>query len=167
MKHFKYASYVLRHKLYVGLECLKVGLLWRGLVHDLSKLLPSEWFPYVNHFRGDRRPKRTRAGYNIADDPNKDPAFDEAWLRHIHRNDHHWQFWLLKKDEGEFDALPMPQRARLEMVCDWRGAGAAQGQKGGWFQTQDWWRHNRDRIVLHPETRQWVEDFLLNMTRLP
>ena len=63
MKHFKYASYVLRHKLFVGLECFKVGLFWRGLVHDLSKLRPSEWLPYARHFYGHETSKaRDRTG---------------------------------------------------------------------------------------------------------
>ena len=31
---------------YVFVECAKRGILWRGLIHDWSKILPSEFVPY-------------------------------------------------------------------------------------------------------------------------
>jgi hypothetical protein len=40
----KYLNYLLRHKWYVGIECFKKGLIWRGLVHDLSKFLQANFF---------------------------------------------------------------------------------------------------------------------------
>ena len=157
MKHARYLWYVVRHKWFVTLECLRHGLLWRGVRHDLSKFLPSEWLAYVNYFYGDREPPKTAKGYNVADDPKRDRAFDEAWLRHIHRNDHHWQFWLLRKDSGESVALPMPRAAWLEMLCDWRGAGQAQGAGTDWTQTRQWYTENKVRIILHSDTRADVE----------
>lgn len=53
-------------------------------------------------------------------------------------------------------ALPMPDRYRREMLADWRGAGRAYGNtdtRGGYLK-------NREGIILHPETRVWVEDQL-------
>ena len=60
-KHFQYASYVIRHKWFVMLACFRMGLYWRGIKHDLSKLLPSEWVPYTNYFYG--RQFRDETGY--------------------------------------------------------------------------------------------------------
>lgn len=159
-KHLRNASYVLRHKWYVGTTCAAEGIPLRGVLHDMSKFSLSEWRPYADHFYGDNELPRHTAGYNVADDPKQDAAFDEAWLRHIHRNDHHWQFWLLQKDDGDRIALPMPHECRLEMVCDWRGAGMAQGKKGGWHETLAWYTANKDRMILHPHTRCWIERFL-------
>jgi len=159
-KHLGNASYVLRHKWFVGRACAGEGLWLRGLLHDLSKFRPGEWRPYADYFYGDREPPKHKDGYNVADDPKQDPAFDEAWLRHIHRNSHHWQFWLLQKDDGDQVPLPMPPADRLEMVCDWRGAGMAQGKTGGWHETLSWYNANKHRMILHPDTRAWVESFL-------
>jgi hypothetical protein len=171
MKHLKYLRYVLIHKWHVTRACLAHGLFWRGLVHDLSKFRPSEWFPYSNHFYGrksqhkdgDHAPRgihtgRDETGYYKPTDTG-DPAFDFAWLLHQKRNDHHWQWWVLPEDDGGVKILPMSARARLEMVCDWCGASIAQG-KGGWSGVQVWYEKNKGRMQLHEETRTWVESFL-------
>ena len=51
--HLRYAGYLLRHKWYVFRACRQLGVpLWQALVHDWSKLRPSEWFPYVRFFYG-------------------------------------------------------------------------------------------------------------------
>jgi Family of unknown function (DUF5662) len=152
-KHLKYASYLLRHKWYVFLECAKVGLWWRGLIHDLSKFLPSEWIPYANHFGGDIHRGRDGTGYYKPTDTG-DPAFDFARLLHLQkRNRHHWQWWVLPEDEGGVKVLPMDNTSRLEMLCDWRGAGRAQGTPD----VRAWYMLNGHRMQLHPETRAWVE----------
>ncbi|KPK66807.1 MAG: hypothetical protein AMS21_00930 [Gemmatimonas sp. SG8_38_2] len=131
---------MIRHKWYVFIECIKLGLWWRGLVHDLSKFLPSEWFAYANYFYGDV----------------DGAAFDIAWLRHQHRNPHHWQYWLLREDSGTVKALEMPYIYAFEMVADWRGAGMAQGKPD----TLAWYEANRGKMHLHKATRVLVEDLL-------
>lgn len=96
MKHLKYLCYVLRHKWFVLIECCKLGISWRGIVHDLSKFTPTEWFPYVEKFYGDRPSPRDATG---AYDPlSVGGLFDRAWLHHQHYNDHHWQWWILRGD---------------------------------------------------------------------
>lgn len=54
MKYIKYLSYVLRHKWFVLLQCLSNGQFWLGIIHDWSKFLPSEFFPYARHFYGKK-----------------------------------------------------------------------------------------------------------------
>jgi len=99
-KHLKYLSYVIRHRWYVFVECLKMGLVWRGLVHDLSKFLPSEWFPYVNYFNGEWRCKGdVPPDYKAPQEIKAD--FDLAWLKHQHRNPHHWQYWRSGRTTAE------------------------------------------------------------------
>jgi hypothetical protein len=148
--------YVVLHKWYVLVECFRVGLYWRGLVHDLSKLLPSEFLPYARFFYGKKqsaaRAQREKTGYYKPTDTG-DMAFDFAWLLHQKRNDHHWQWWLLPEDEGGVIVLPMDPDARLEMLCDWKGAGRAQGKPN----TAEWWETNKHKMQLHADTRAWIE----------
>ena len=151
LKHFKYASYLFRHKWYVFIECCKVGIPWRGLVHDLSKFLPSEWIPYANYFYKPKQ--RDETGYYKPCDTG-DKAFDYAWLLHQKRNKHHWQWWVLPKGDGGVEILPMPDKYRKEMLADWRGAGRAQGYGDN---TNEWYKANRNKMQLHPETRAWIE----------
>ena len=165
MKYFRYLRYVFRHKWFVLVECWKKGLILPGVMHDWTKFLPGELVPYANHFYGSKeiiakykRVAESKGGYSKGVDEG-DYLFDRAWLFHIHRNPHHWQHWLLYEDEGDVKTLPMPLRCVLEMVCDWVGAGRAQGRKFE-GECKKWYRSHKDKMVLHPETRRIVEMLL-------
>jgi hypothetical protein len=155
--HLRYLRYVLRHKWFVLVAGLRTGApLWRLLIHDWSKFLPSEWFAYVRMFYGPKvagDPRGASASYN----PGANAPFDRAWLHHVHLNPHHWQHWLLKRDSGDLVALEMPENFVREMVADWMGAGRA--QKGVW-EVADWYAMNRDKMLLHDATRLLVESLV-------
>lgn len=104
--YWKYLKYVLKHKWYVFVECCKLGIPLRGLLHDLSKLLPSEFFPYAHYFYGTwikesewHGDKRNYVPWKYTEMGVKE-AFDLAWLKHQKRNKHHWQYWLLVMDSS-------------------------------------------------------------------
>jgi hypothetical protein len=125
----------------------------------LSKFLPSEFFPYVDFFYGTPgssiTTKRDDSGYYKPTDTGH-AGFDHAWFLHQRRNDHHWQWWVLPCDGGGMKAIEMARDAVVEMVCDWKGAGRAQGKPDilGWYE-----RH-RQKMELHPNTRRQVERLL-------
>lgn len=151
-KFLTYSKYVLRHKFFVFVECCKYGMPLRGLLHDMSKLRLSEFIPYMHHFGSGIKTGRDKTGYYKPHNTG-DPAFDFAWFLHQKRNSHHWQYWILPTDGGGTKVLEMPLAVRKEMVADWRGAGRAQG-------TPDvlaWYAKNKDKLVLGPITRAWVE----------
>lgn len=156
LKKFKsYSSYVIRHKWYVFIECCKLGIPFQGIVHDLSKLLPSEFIPYYHHFGSGIQKGRDNTGYYKPTDTG-DLAFDYAWFLHQKRNAHHWQYWTVPRDADDADSikiLEMPIKYRKEMVADWRGAGRAQHTKG----VLNWYTKNRHKLLLGPETRKWIE----------
>jgi hypothetical protein len=150
-KYISYFNYVFRHKYFVFVECLKYGLIWQGIIHDWSKFLPGEFIPYANYFySGDTRKDRFYTPSQGTD------AFNRAWLKHQHRNPHHWQHWVLQEDDGNKFALEMPVKYAKEMVCDWRGAGRAQG----FNDTSAWYLRNKNKMVLHPKTRRLVHKLL-------
>ena len=146
-KHFKYLFYVIKHKWYVLVECYKAGIIWQGLIHDLSKFNPVEWLPYVEYFFGER-----------TEETKKD--FDYSWNHHQKFNKHHWQYWLLYKDSGKIKELKIPEKYALEMVCDWVGAGKAQGKKEE-SECKKWYEANKESMLFHPETRKYVESLLI------
>lgn len=126
-----------------------------GVLHDWSKFLPSEFFPYANF---DFYTKRDETGYYKPTDTGDD-AFDFAWLLHQKRNKHHWQWWILPEDNGGLKILDMPLKYRKEMLCDWKGAGRA-------YRTPDtkrWWEANNHKMQLHPNTREWIVRELGNL----
>lgn len=152
MKYLKYLWYVIRHKWYVFVECCKLGIPLRGVLHDLSKLKPKEFFPYVEHFYGEKKVERKDGSY----DPTLiGGSFDHAWLSHQHLNKHHWQYWILRGDSGATKTLEMPIKYRKEMLADWRGAGKAINGKD---ETSEWYAKNKHKMVMHKNTRKWIEE---------
>lgn len=146
-RHWKYLSYVMRHKWFVFQACLELRVpLFIAIFHDWDKFMPDEWIPYVNAFYDKNGNKQYK----------EFPAFSVAWNAHQKRNKHHWQYWLLTWDRGETEPLPMPDVYRREMLADWRGAGKALGFPN----TIEWYAKNHDKMKLHPETRKWIEDQL-------
>ena len=145
-KTLQYLRYILRHKWYVFVECCKLGIPWRGLMHDMSKLMPSEFFAYREYFYG---------GYDFEMMPKPiEDAFDFAWHWHLKRNKHHWQWWIIKFDEGRLKIFEMPIEYRKEMLADWIGAGKAIHGKN---EVAKWYNDNKQNMALAPETREWIE----------
>jgi len=165
MMHLKYLISQIRHKWFVFLECCKLGIPWLGIIHDVSKFLPSEWWGYARYFYGDYPAWAGLGawGKSYYTGPTKESVtkgFDVAWLHHQHRNRHHWQRWLLMLDsarsDGKLIPLSMPDRYRREMLADWRGAGRAYGNPD----TASWYLEHRGEIMLHPETERWINEQL-------
>jgi len=132
------------------LECFKEGLYWRGIKHDWSKFRPSEFIPYARFFynpNGSKRTVRDKTGYYKPTDTG-DKDFDFAWFLHQKRNDHHWQYWVMPEDEEGVKLFSMPIVCLIEMLCDWKGAGRAQGTPNAF----DWYKANRHKLQLHEET---------------
>lgn len=79
--------------------------------HDKSKDKEDEYNAYDAYFYGNNR------SYKVVQD------YQRAWLTHIHRNPHHWQYWILIHDDmenGELETiLEMPYDYIVEMICDW------------------------------------------------
>ena len=157
-RYWMYLRYVVRHRWFVMLACFRRGLLWRGLVHDWHKFLPSEFIPYARFFYnrdGTKRQIRDKTGYYKPYDTG-DAAFDRAWVRHFQRTDHHPQSWCSPQEDGTVKVLDMSRRAVREMVCDWQGAGRAQGVEN-WCDVRPWYHANKDKLQLYQATRVRVE----------
>lgn len=149
----KYLWYVIKHKYFVAIECFKVGLIWRGIKHDIDKLFPDEFFPYAFHFYKDKRPERDKTGYYKPVDTGN-YKFEEAWLKHCRRNTHHWQYYALATENNIIKYYEMPYKDCLEMICDWKGAGKAQKSI---YDVKQWYEINGRKILLHPNSKKIIE----------
>lgn len=118
--------------------------------HDSSKSNPDEYDAYDAYFYGGN------LSYAVVQN------FNRAWLLHIHRNPHHWQYWVLINDdpeEGE-KVLNMPYNYILEMICDW---WAFSWQKKDLFEIFNWYDERKDYMKLSDKTRKTVEKILKQM----
>ncbi len=151
-KYIKHFITILRHKYYVGIECFRRGLYWQGIMHDMSKFHPVEFFASARYFQGDKSPieaEKAEKGYSI------------AWLHHKYNNKHHWIYWT-DMVNGEWVGLRMPKKYVIEMLCDYIGAGKAYN-KEKWTPKEPlnyYLNVEKDKMLLHPETREYFE-FLL------
>ena len=83
-KFFKHLALVTKHRFKVFALCCKCGLVWRGLVHDLSKFSPTEFFEGVKYYTGNHSP---------ISECRKATGFSKAWIHHKNKNKHHLEYW--------------------------------------------------------------------------
>ncbi|MCP4373369.1 MAG: hypothetical protein GY797_35505 [Deltaproteobacteria bacterium] len=145
-KYVENVMYILQHKWYVFIECWKEGLYWQGIVHDMSKFSLAEFPAYANNFFSSLAEQAETKG-------EIKKAFSYAWLHHQHHNRHHWNYWVVTQHKKE--ALPMPEKYILEMVCDWRAMSHKFGDTA-----QEFFEHHHHRMVLNPETLTRIEQIL-------
>ena len=118
-----------------------------GFAHDRSKDESDEYNAYDAYFYGNNR------SYEVVEN------YQKAWLLHIHRNPHHWQYWVLINDdpkEGEI-VLEMPYDYIIEMICDWWAFSWAQEKLDEIF---NWYKDHSKYMKLAPDTRKTVESIL-------
>ena len=141
--YWNYFKYIIFHKYYVFLECLKTKQLWHGITHDISKFRPSEFFPYaIKFYSGDYAYKYFEVEH----------AFDMAWLLHQHRNKHHWDYWV----NSDGFPVPMPQKYILQMICDWKAMGAQANTQT----IIEFYNKNKEKMKLHKYTIEFLEQKL-------
>ena len=83
-KFWGHLKTITHHRHLVMRGCFRMGLIWQGLTHDLSKYSPTEFFAGVRYFQGSRSPntaEREANGYSL------------AWMHHKGRNRHHFEYW--------------------------------------------------------------------------
>jgi hypothetical protein len=128
----------------------------------MSKFMPLEFIAYAKFFYnedGTKKQIRNATGYYKPTDTGS-LDFDLAWLHHTHHNDHHWQYWTVvdTEVEGNIKKHDMPKNAIREMICDWIGAGKAQGTPD----TYRWYKTNRDKMIISDRTKELIEINLSN-----
>lgn len=152
MKFFKHLSTVTRHRFEVMKNCFKVGLIWQGLTHDLSKFSPAEFIPGVKYYQGTRSPQakeREVLGYSA------------AWLHHKGRNKHHFEYWTDVDRKGNRICIQMPAKYFAEMVCDRIAATKIyHGKNYMPSDALDYFIHHTDKSGMHPQTAADLEYFL-------
>lgn len=103
---------VAKHKFLVGKYCFRLGLYYQGIMHDMSKYSPIEFFTGVKYYTGNRSPNH---GERLANN-----GYSYAWLHHKGRNKHHLEYWIDYNIEegGKMEGLEMPAKYLAEMFCD-------------------------------------------------
>ena len=120
--------------------------------HDMSKYDAEEYNTYDEYFYGKNK------SYSVVQN------FKYAWLRHIHMNPHHWQYWVLINDEPNegMVILDMPDNYIIEMICDW---WAFSWNKGDLTEIFSWYDEHKNHMKLSERTRKKVEEMLTTIRK--
>ena len=153
LKHLKLIT---KHKWVVFKLCCKVGIPWRGFVHDLSKYSPSEFIPGVKYYQdGHRSPNNAQ---------REDEGVSKAWLHHKGRNKHHFEYWIDYDVDGNSTILAgmkMPVKYVAEMFCD-RVAASRIYNKDKYKDSDplDYYIKGLGHYIMHPETDELLHNLL-------
>ena len=150
IKHFRTIT---RHRHKVIYHCMKCGIFWQGLRHDLSKYSPTEFLPGARFYLGDRSPteaERREYGYSM------------AWIHHKGRNKHHFEYWTdYNNQTHRMEAVEMPLRYVKEMFCDRVAAGKIyQGDNYTDHNPIDYFEKGNAKNLMHPKTAALLESWL-------
>lgn len=146
---------VTKHRWLVMVHCFRVGLIWQGLVHDLSKFSPSEFLIGIRYYQGTRSPNAAERELN---------GFSTAWMHHKGRNRHHFEYWSdLRPGTRQYSPVPMPPRYLAEMVMD--RIAACKTYNGKQYTDADplaYLNKTLDAGLMHEDTERKLR-FLLTM----
>lgn len=103
----KHSALVMKHKWYVFIFCCRLGMPFRGFMHDWSKFSPTEFFESIKYYKGTHSPITECKKHN---------GYSKAWLHHKGRNKHHSEYWY--DDRATIQTPMMPYKYVAEMICD-------------------------------------------------
>ena len=149
--HFKTITH---HKFLVMKYCFRLGLYRQGLLHDLSKYSPSEFWVGAKYYQGTCSPNNAE---------RRATGCSTAWLHHKGRNKHHFEYWIdysLNSSE-RMCGMEMPRRYVAEMFCDRVAAcrvylGSAYTDASAY----DYYEKSQHRYIIHPRTAELLESAL-------
>ena len=153
LSHFKTIT---RHRHQVIRHCIKAGIPFQGLRHDLSKYSLTEFIPGAKYYAGTRSPnevEREQTGYSA------------AWLHHKGRNKHHYEYWIdySLKPVKCMAGMKMPLKYVNEMVMDRIAASKVyEGKKYTRHSPLAYYEQGKGSYLIHEETRELLE-YILHM----
>ncbi len=152
VKHFNTIN---KHKWEVFKLCVKAGIPIRGLLHDLSKYSPEEFFESAKYYQGNRSPISKSQEVN---------GYSKAWLHHKGRNKHHYEYWY---DKTAPDISPIiPYKYTVEMICDGIAAGMVYNGRENIekYELEYFEKYKRNEVMLNNKLKDMLFEVHTQMT---
>lgn len=151
LKHFNTVN---KHRFMVLKHCVKAGIIYRGLMHDLSKYSPAEFITSARFYVGYKSPtefERKKYGYS------------KVWMHHKGRNKHHFEYWTdYSNVTRRLEPVKMPIVYVKEMFCDRVAAGKVYlGDKYTNENPIDYYNNGSAKYQMHPETAALLEKWMI------
>ena len=148
-KFFGHLNTVNKHRFLVFKYCVKAGIPFRGLVHDLSKYSLLEFLEGVKYYNGNFSPISTCKKVN---------GYSKAWLHHKGRNKHHFEYWY--DFNSPLKTPVIPYKYVVELICD-NIAASKTYLKDKWnLNSQlNYFLNRKDLKYINPK----IKDMLINV----
>ena len=144
---------------FLGMKhCFRIGLYKQGLLHDLSKYMPSELLMgFLYYDDGKSSPNNGE---------RRDKGYSAAWMHHKGRNRHHFEYWTdysLHPVEKKYplQAVQMPRKYVAEMLMD-RISASKNYNKETYTRHHplEYFEHGKSHYLLHPQTEKELHGML-------
>ena len=148
-KFFGHLNTVNKHRFLVFKYCVKAGIPFRGLVHDLSKYSLLEFLEGVKYYNGNFSPISTCKKVN---------GYSKAWLHHKGRNKHHFEYWY--DFNSPLKTPVIPYKYVVELICN-NIAASKTYLKDKWnLNSQlNYFLNRKDLKYINPK----IKDMLINV----
>ena len=148
---FKHLHTLNKHRFIVFKLCMRCGFPLRGLLHDLSKYSPTEFFEGVKYFTDGKKSPimncKLKNGYS------------KAWLHHKGRNKHHSEYWVDLTAPKKAPVIPF--NYSVEMICD-RIAACKVYEKKNYKDISPYyyWNKTRDLEIMNKKNQKFITEVL-------
>ena len=152
-----------RHRRLVRHYCFRLGLYRQGLLHDLSKYSPTEFWRSAKYYQGFRSPN---------DQERRENGVSISWLHHKGRNRHHFEYWIDYRIAPDgtvsMGGCKMPKKYVAEMFCDriaacrvYQGDQYTDASPYEYYQRSKDMRRTDASRFMHPDTAALLDRWLL------
>ncbi len=144
---------ITRHRHQVIKHAYKAGILWQGLLHDLSKYSITEFSVGASLYQGTRSPNEAE---------REEYGYSKAWLHHKGRNKHHFEYWTdYDYKTKQIFAIQMPRKYVVEMFCD-RVAASKIYMKSDYTDSSslEYFMRGKKARFINPTTSDQIEHLL-------
>ncbi len=147
IKHFKLVT---KHRWVVFKLSCRVGIPFRGLMHDLSKYTLEEFWESAKYYNGKATPIFSC---------KQDKGYSNSWLHHKGRNKHHDTYWV---DLSAPQIAPViPYKYLVEMMCDKLSASITYNGKD-WTNASEYnyWKVEKEKpfTIINPKCEHFLTE---------
>lgn len=154
-KYIAHFCTITKHRWLVFKLCCRAGIPWRGLVHDLSKYSPTEFFESARFYQGFKSP------IPVA---RKELGYSKAWLHHKGRNKHHVEYWVDLEAPNVYPIIPY--KYTIEMICDGIAAGLVYKGKDWTANSQiEYWENKKNTAPTNEKIKDLLTEVYLQISK--
>ena len=143
----------MHHKWLVFKLSCKLGIPFRGFMHDWSKFSFDEFWESVKYYDGKMSPITKCI---------QEKGFSMAALSHKGKNKHHVQYWI---DIDTEEVCPViPYKYMAEMVCDKMAANIIYNGKNWSNSSQyEYWQKEKTGLISNPKIEKFLDVVFLQI----